>query len=99
MWKLWVENREIEVPQEELLEKTCVVSEVLRCIHVALLCVQQKPEDRPNMASVVLMFGSDSSLPHPKQPGFFTNRNVPDISSSLSLRSQNEVSITMMQGR
>ncbi|CAE6174011.1 unnamed protein product [Arabidopsis arenosa] len=70
VWTMWVENREIE-----------------------------KPEDRPTMASVVLMFGSDSSLPHPKQPGFFTNRNVPDISSSLSLRSQNEVSITMLQGR
>ncbi|KAG7617520.1 putative G-type lectin S-receptor-like serine/threonine-protein kinase SD1-1 RLK-Pelle-DLSV family [Arabidopsis thaliana] len=99
VWKMWVEDREIEVPEEEWLEETSVIPEVLRCIHVALLCVQQKPEDRPTMASVVLMFGSDSSLPHPTQPGFFTNRNVPDISSSLSLRSQNEVSITMLQGR
>lgn len=89
----------MEVPEEELLEETCVVSEVLRCIHVALLCVQQKPEDRPNMASAVLMLGSDGSLPQPKQPGFFTNRNVPDVSTSLSLRSLNEVSITMLQGR
>ncbi|ESQ54545.1 hypothetical protein EUTSA_v10024431mg [Eutrema salsugineum] len=99
VWKLWIEDREIEVPEENLLKETCNVSEILRCIHVALLCVQQKPEDRPNMASVVLMFGSDGSLPHPKQPGFFTNRNVPDVSSSLSLRSVNEVSITMLQGR
>ncbi|XP_056854708.1 G-type lectin S-receptor-like serine/threonine-protein kinase SD1-1 [Raphanus sativus] len=98
VWKLWVEDRAIEVPEEDLLEETCVVSEILRCIHVALLCVQQKPEDRPNMASVVLMFGSDGSLPDPKQPGFFTNRNVPDVSSSLS-RSVNLVSITMIQGR
>ncbi|CAH2077795.1 unnamed protein product [Thlaspi arvense] len=99
VWKLWVEDRAIEVPEEDLLEETCVVSEVLRCIHVALLCVQQKPEDRPNMASVVLMFGSDGSLPDPKQPGYFTSRSVPDLSSSLSLRSVNEVSITMLQGR
>ena len=86
------------MPEEDLLEETCAVSEILRCIHVALLCVQQKPEDRPTMASVVLMFGSDGSLPDPKQPGFFTNRNVPDVSSSLS-RSINQVSITMIQGR
>ncbi|CAN8230312.1 unnamed protein product [Cochlearia groenlandica] len=100
VWKLWVEERATEVPEEELLlEKRCDVSEVIRCVHVALLCVQQKPEDRPNMASVVLMFGSDGSLPEPKQPGFFTNRNVPDLSSSLSLRSLNDISITMMQGR
>ncbi|KAG5414119.1 hypothetical protein IGI04_001686 [Brassica rapa subsp. trilocularis] len=98
VWKLWVEDRAIEVPEEHLLEETCAVSEILRCIHVALLCVQQKPEDRPTMASVVLMFGSDGSLPDPKQPGFFTNRNVPDVSSSLS-RSINQVSITMIQGR
>ncbi|CAH2079996.1 unnamed protein product [Thlaspi arvense] len=68
VWKLWVEGRAIEVSEEDLLEETCVVSEVWRCIHVALLCVQQKPEDRPNMASVVLMFRSDGSFPHPKQP-------------------------------
>ena len=58
------------------------VSEVLRCIHVGLLCVQQKPEDRPNMSSVVLMLGSENSLPDPKQPGFFTERNMPAVDSS-----------------
>ena len=35
------------------------------------LCVQERPEDRPIMLSVVLMLGSDSAvLPHPKQSGF-----------------------------
>lgn len=89
----------MEVPEEQLLEESGLVSEVLRCIHVALLCVQQKPEDRPNMASAVLMLGSDGSLPQPKHPGFFTNRNAPDLSSSLSLQSLNDVSITMLHGR
>ncbi|KFK29236.1 hypothetical protein AALP_AA7G107100 [Arabis alpina] len=98
VWKLWVEDREMEVLEQDLLEEACVVSDVLRCIHVALLCVQQKPEDRPNMASAVLMLGSDGSLPHPKQPGFFTNRNVPDLSTSLS-HSLNAVTITMLHGR
>ncbi|CAN8326098.1 unnamed protein product [Cochlearia groenlandica] len=96
VWRMWIEGRAIEVTDKELLEEACVVSEVLRCIHVALLCVQQRPEDRPNMASVVLMFGSDGSLPDPLQPGFFTGRNVHDVSSSLSL---NEVTISMLHGR
>ncbi|XP_048135604.1 G-type lectin S-receptor-like serine/threonine-protein kinase At4g27290 [Rhodamnia argentea] len=46
-------------------------AEVLRSIHVALLCVQKKPQDRPEMSSIVMMLGSESTLPQPKQPGFF----------------------------
>ncbi|KAB5521534.1 hypothetical protein DKX38_025853 [Salix brachista] len=44
-------------------------SEVERCIQVGLLCVQQRPEDRPSMSTVVVMLSSEISLPHPKQPG------------------------------
>lgn len=46
---------------------------------MGLLRVQQRPEDRPSMSSVLLMLGSETaSLLQPKQPGFFTDRNVPD---------------------
>jgi len=39
------------------------------------LCVQERPEDRPIMLSVVLMLGSDSAvLPHPKQSGFVASK-------------------------
>ncbi|MQL84469.1 hypothetical protein Taro_016954 [Colocasia esculenta] len=34
--------------------------EVRRCIHIGLLCVQEAPEDRPTMTSVVLMLSSYS---------------------------------------
>ena len=34
--------------------------EVLRCVHVGLLCVQEDPQLRPSMASVVVMFNSRS---------------------------------------
>lgn len=30
------------------------------CVHVGLLCVQRHACDRPNMSSVVLMFGKGS---------------------------------------
>ena len=56
-------------------------SEIMRCIHIGLLCVQENAADRPTMASVVLMLSSDSlNLPIPSQPGFFlrsnTNQNI-----------------------
>ncbi|PUZ65420.1 hypothetical protein GQ55_3G221500 [Panicum hallii var. hallii] len=34
--------------------------EVLRCVHVGLLCVQEDPQFRPSMASVVIMLNSRS---------------------------------------
>ncbi|KAK9155978.1 hypothetical protein Sjap_003458 [Stephania japonica] len=84
-WTLWKEGNAVE-----LLDKASMsyfsTNEVLRCIHVGLLCVQQCANDRPNMASVVLMLGSETAaLPHPKHPGFFTERERGDSSSSSNL--------------
>lgn len=59
-------------------------NEIERCIHIGLLCVQQKVADRPTMASVVLMLNSNSFyLPVPLEPAFFMNdRCLSDIQSS-----------------
>ncbi|RVW13863.1 G-type lectin S-receptor-like serine/threonine-protein kinase SD1-1 [Vitis vinifera] len=58
-------------------------AEVLLCVQVGLLCVQQRPEDRPTMSWVVLMLDSENPiLPHPKQPGFYTERFPVDTDSS-----------------
>lgn len=45
--------------------------EVLRCINVGLLCVQQRSIDRPSMSSVVLMLSSESELPQPEEPACY----------------------------
>lgn len=46
--------------------------EIVRYIHIGLLCVQEKAVDRPTMASVVLMLDSHSfALPAPLQPAYF----------------------------
>ncbi|KAJ1263471.1 hypothetical protein BS78_09G187000 [Paspalum vaginatum] len=45
--------------------------EILNCIHVALLCVQEDPHLRPGMASVVVMLNSRSvTLPPPTVPAY-----------------------------
>ncbi|CAL5020679.1 unnamed protein product [Urochloa decumbens] len=45
--------------------------ETLRCIHAGLLCVQDDPQLRPSMASVVVMLNSRSiTLPAPTKPAF-----------------------------
>ena len=52
-------------------------TEIMRCIHIGLLCVQENVADRPTMASVVLMLNSYSiTLPVPLEPAFFMHSNI-----------------------
>lgn len=59
--------------------------EIMRCIHIGLLCVQENVVERPTMNTIVLMLNSYSlSLPVPSQPGFFMH----SIGSDMSLATQ-----------
>ncbi|MCD7459123.1 hypothetical protein HAX54_040162 [Datura stramonium] len=103
VWILFKEGRVMEVIDTQL-RQSCNQSEVQRSVHVGLLCVQQCPEDRPSMASVVLMLGSDVALPLPKEPGFFNGRSrfiEDDILSSKQHgeTSVNDLSITQLDAR
>jgi hypothetical protein len=85
---------------DEALGDSCTLPEVLRCIHVGLLCVQQIPEDRPTMSSVVLMLNGESLLPKPRHPGFYIDSHKTDSSSSNhATYSANEISITLLEAR
>ncbi|XP_035544319.1 cysteine-rich receptor-like protein kinase 10 isoform X2 [Juglans regia] len=83
--------------------------EVMRCIHIGLLCVQEDPADRPSMASIVLTLSSHSvTLQAPQQPAFFlrSKTDMPtkvlesgqSTSASIPL-SVNEASITELHPR
>ncbi|KAL7213290.1 hypothetical protein ACSBR2_015912 [Camellia fascicularis] len=96
-WKLWNEGKPIKL-FDVFIEDPIPTSEVLRCIQVALLCVQQRPEDRPTMSSVMLMLDSENPvLPMPKQPGFYSESQL--SSTGKHHCTTNEVTITMLQGR
>jgi hypothetical protein len=100
-WKLFKENSSVELAAESFVI-TCNLSEVLRSIHVGLLCVQEDPEDRPNMSNVVLMLGNEDELPHPRQPGFFFERDLIEAAYSSSPSkpcSANECSISELEQR
>ncbi|MED6111489.1 hypothetical protein PIB30_052721 [Stylosanthes scabra] len=106
-WNLWIEERPLELVGEYLRE-SCNASEVLRCIHISFLCLQQHPHDRPEMSSVILMLGSEIGLPKPKQPALFvreyaasTTSTTKEYSSSnkSNLASVNELSISNLEAR
>ncbi|CAN4092224.1 unnamed protein product [Withania somnifera] len=96
-WKLYKEDRSLELIDEQLAD-SCRISQVLRSIQVGLLCVQQCPEDRPNMSSVIMMLGNShgSLLPEAKEPGFFPEREVLETEMSGL---QNQVTITLLDPR
>ncbi|XP_012459183.1 G-type lectin S-receptor-like serine/threonine-protein kinase At4g27290 isoform X1 [Gossypium raimondii] len=100
-WTLWMGKRPLELI-DTAFGDLYNATEVLRCINVALLCVQQSPPDRPNMSLVLLMLCGDSVLPQPKQPGFFIERNLPmtdSISEKDEMFSIYESTITSLEPR
>ncbi|KAK4573987.1 hypothetical protein RGQ29_031783 [Quercus rubra] len=64
-WKLWKEGKPLELI-DTCLEDSCIPLEIVRCLQISFLCLQQHPMDRPNMSSVVMMLHgwtlSDSPL-------------------------------------
>ncbi|XP_074267779.1 receptor-like serine/threonine-protein kinase SD1-8 [Silene latifolia] len=100
-WKQWREGNGTEMVDRSIGEQYSI-DEVLRCLQIGLLCVQERPEDRPTMASVVLMLSSESiSLPRPKVPGFCMglNPNETDTSSDRQDQTVNQVTVTMLSAR
>ncbi|KAK7395393.1 hypothetical protein VNO78_15950 [Psophocarpus tetragonolobus] len=76
--------------------------DILKCIHIALLCVQDLAIDRPTMAAVISMLNSEVSfLPSPSRPAFMLRQNLHSVSYEESHRScsLNAVSITDINGR
>ncbi|XP_028555144.1 receptor-like serine/threonine-protein kinase SD1-6 isoform X3 [Dendrobium catenatum] len=102
-WILWNEGKAIELVDESISNSFPII-EVLRCIKVGLLCVQEYTNDRPLMSSVILMLTSGTEvLPEPKRPGFVSRRYSfeEDHSSSIKqgVESINDVSLTVLDGR
>ena len=77
------------------MHDSCNDFEVLRSIHIGLLCVQHHAKDRPTMSSVISMFDQDGKLPRPKQPAFFAEGSFPKI-HQISI---NEVTLTTLEPR
>ncbi|PIA58482.1 hypothetical protein AQUCO_00500430v1 [Aquilegia coerulea] len=112
-WRRWKAGTTLELIDSTLLEHFSS-SEVMRCIHIGLLCVQEDVATRPTMATVVHMLNSDSiALPLPSTPAYFVNSRehgehiaeakrsvLPGQSmSSSTAHSTNELSMTNLYPR
>ncbi|XP_058197644.1 cysteine-rich receptor-like protein kinase 10 isoform X8 [Rhododendron vialii] len=108
-WKLWRDGTPLDL-MDPTLQGSYSRNEVTRCVHIALLCVQDDPDARPSMATIVLMLNSYSATLSLPQPPTFLGRSIPgsnflkaiesDQSMSNSAQfSVNEASITELGPR
>ncbi|PON34984.1 Serine/threonine protein kinase [Parasponia andersonii] len=104
-WHLWKEVRGFELLDPALVEyNEYNVTEVLNCIHIGLLCVQDHAADRPTVQDVVSMLSNDTTLlPSPKQPAFFISKihkEGVEVSAKKSDKcSVNEITTSVMEAR
>ncbi|CAI8583414.1 unnamed protein product [Vicia faba] len=102
-WRSWKEGRATNIIDPSL--NNISQNEIMRYLHIGLLCLQEDVEDRPTMASVALMLNSHSlTLSIPSKPAYFygsetrslqnmqTRDENPNIATSRE--SINEASIT-----
>ncbi|KAK2644360.1 hypothetical protein Ddye_019555 [Dipteronia dyeriana] len=101
-WKLWCDEQAAEL-MDPALTQSCDPTELLKYIHIGLLCVQGDPAERPPMSSVVFMLANDNiTLPKPTQPAFFVGRVVvraDQSSSDVKVCTVNEVTLSDVSPR
>ncbi|KAJ3670317.1 hypothetical protein LUZ60_010641 [Juncus effusus] len=84
-WNLWKDGKAMELLDTSISMNSNQNSEIIRCIQVGLLCVQDRPEDRPHMSVAILLLSSPNAiLPQPKQPGYFSEKSGSDMEWSSS---------------
>ncbi|KAM0975530.1 hypothetical protein ACFX13_018834 [Malus domestica] len=75
-WELWKEGAGLELT-DPTLGNSFIKEQLLRCIHVGLLCVEENAADRPTMSDVISMLTNESlPLASPTKPAFFVGRRT-----------------------
>ncbi|KAI9092054.1 hypothetical protein K1719_027989 [Acacia pycnantha] len=101
-WKLWNEKNLTLLIDNEISNPS-LEKDILRCIHIGLLCVQDLASERPNMSIVISMLNSDIvSLLPPRQPAFIqwqSKENNVAIEENEAILSNNGLSISETRGR
>ncbi|XP_024004617.1 putative cysteine-rich receptor-like protein kinase 20 isoform X2 [Eutrema salsugineum] len=73
-WRLWINGSPLELVDPSF-QDNYQTNEITRCIHIALLCVQEDAEDRPTMSAIVQMLTTSSiALAAPRPPGLLFRR-------------------------
>ncbi|XP_039020143.1 G-type lectin S-receptor-like serine/threonine-protein kinase B120 isoform X1 [Hibiscus syriacus] len=100
-WQLWSEDKIMDLV-DPCIRDSCSPNEVLKCIHPAMLCVQDSPARRPKMETVVVFLESETAtLPMPTKPTYTSLRTAVEEENVLDGQqvSSNHVTVTTIVGR
>ncbi|KAG6394013.1 hypothetical protein SASPL_144589 [Salvia splendens] len=100
-WKMWNEGNGLSFVEESIANRE-TEEEIIRCIQIGLLCVQENPKDRPSVEIVLSMLSGDIvELPVPNQPAFSENGSTtgPSGSTHQNVFSSNELTLSVLDGR
>lgn len=97
VWEKWRSGTAAEIADASLGEHY-PRSEMLNCMHIGLLCVQKKPELRPEASEVVLMLSSQStSRRTPSRPAFYSGPSTIGVVSRVCSGNVSENGVTMSE--
>lgn len=83
-WEKWNGSAALETV-DPVLGDQYSGGDVLRCLQIGLLCVQENPSDRPSMRTVDLMLNSETvSVQTPSKPAFCAAKSFKDVQVSDS---------------
>ncbi|KAI4983072.1 hypothetical protein ZWY2020_023564 [Hordeum vulgare] len=99
-WSLWKDGDTKDFVDSSIV-RSCSFNETIRCIHIGLLCVQDGPNARPLVSSIMsFLENGDILLPPPKEPMYFAENNYgADGEAENTVNSANTMSITALKGR
>lgn len=98
-WKLWSEDKGLDFADDSIASPD-LQGEIVRCIHIALLCVQEFPKDRPTIQTVLAMLSREIvELAAPEQPMFAEKWSGSTVPAGQVGCSVNELTITAIDGR
>ncbi|WOH11733.1 hypothetical protein DCAR_0831224 [Daucus carota subsp. sativus] len=105
VWNCWLEDKPLDIV-DPLLGESYEASEVLRCIQIGLLCVQESAAVRPTMSEVASMLCNERSPPSlPDQPAFInrTKAYAGPVRGSSSAGNETttdtEMTVSIIEGR
>ncbi|KAI3458745.1 hypothetical protein Pfo_015408 [Paulownia fortunei] len=94
-WKLWSEGHGLAFVDQTIVGSN-FQTKIVRCIHIALLCVQEFPKKRPTIQTALSMLSREIvELPLPDQPVFAEKWNRFHVGLSQPMSQ----TLTVLEGR
>ncbi|KAJ6673361.1 CYSTEINE-RICH RECEPTOR-LIKE PROTEIN KINASE 19 [Salix viminalis] len=102
-YELWKDDKGMEI-MDPSLDDTFSSCKLIKCLQIALLCVQENPADRPSMLEVSSMLRNETAIVTiPRRPAFSVKTDEDDKNRRdrlhLEICSVDDATITRAVGR